>query len=145
MDDEAIEQLPEQGSAADQPTTAALLSPEPPSPSEPTQPPTADPQPPAAEPQPPATEPQPPAAEQPPAGNMMPNAVPSQAIPLFDAGNFEEVYAASLATPISVVENQFKQLLWNETPVQVNTPATEPELQTVLDVLQKIEPGLKEL
>ena len=75
----------------------------------------------------------------------MPNAVPSQAIPLFDAGNFEEVYAASLATPISVVENQFKQLLWNETPVQVNTPATKPELQTVLDVLQKIEPGLKEL
>ena len=49
-------------------------------------------------------------------------------IPVYDDGNFEEVYARSIATPLKIVENQFRQLIWNNTPVEVNQPATDHEV-----------------
>ena len=49
-------------------------------------------------------------------------------IPLYDDGNFEEVYARSIATPLKIVENQFWQLIWNDTPVEVHKPATDQEV-----------------
>jgi hypothetical protein len=49
-------------------------------------------------------------------------------IPLYDDGNFEEVYAKSIATPLKIMENQFRQLIWNDTPVEVHQPATDHEV-----------------
>ena len=50
------------------------------------------------------------------------------AIPVYTKGNFEEVYVASIQRPLIMVENQFSQLQWSETDVQVNPPATEIEV-----------------
>jgi len=55
------------------------------------------------------------------------NASPSD-IPLYDDGNFEEVYAASITPPLRMVEHQFKQLHCNETPLEVHQPVTEEEV-----------------
>jgi hypothetical protein len=49
-------------------------------------------------------------------------------IPVYDDGNFEEVYARSIATPLKIVESQFRQLVWNDIPVEVHQPATDQEV-----------------
>jgi hypothetical protein len=49
-------------------------------------------------------------------------------IPLYDDGKFEEVYAASIAPPLRMVEHKFKQLHWNESPLEVHQPATDEEV-----------------
>ncbi len=53
-------------------------------------------------------------------------------IPVYDDGNFEEVYARSIATPLKIVENRFRQLVWNDTPVEVHQPATDQEVGLML-------------
>ena len=50
------------------------------------------------------------------------------AIPVYSKGNFEEVYVASIQNPLMIVENQFFQLRWNETPVEIHPPATGVEV-----------------
>ncbi len=57
----------------------------------------------------------------------MRNATPSE-IPVYDDGNFEEVYVASITTPLRMVEHQFKQLQWNEAPLEVHQPVTDEEV-----------------
>ncbi len=49
----------------------------------------------------------------------IPNACHSD-IPLYDSGNVEEVYASSIEKPLWLVEEQFKQILWNRSPVKVH-------------------------
>jgi hypothetical protein len=49
-------------------------------------------------------------------------------IPVYSKGNFEEVYVASIQTPLMMVESQFSQLQWNEAPVEVHPPATDIEV-----------------
>ncbi len=49
-------------------------------------------------------------------------------IPVYDSGNFEEVYASSIKQPLRIVEEQFEQLLWNEAPVQVHQPDNDDEI-----------------
>jgi len=49
-------------------------------------------------------------------------------IPVYDDGSFEEVYATSIASPLKIVENQFRQLVWNDTPLEVHQPATNHEV-----------------
>jgi hypothetical protein len=68
-----------------------------------------------------------------PASNtrVISNARPAD-IPVYEDGNFEEVYAKSIATPLKIVENQFRQLAWNDTPLEVNQPATNQEVRLIL-------------
>jgi hypothetical protein len=47
---------------------------------------------------------------------------------VYDSGNFEEVYASSIEQPLRLVEEQLKQLLWNEAPVEVHQPASDDEV-----------------
>ena len=49
-------------------------------------------------------------------------------IPLYDDGNFAEVYAASISPPLRMVEHQFKQLHWNESPLELHQPVTDEEV-----------------
>ena len=49
-------------------------------------------------------------------------------IPLYSKGSFEEVYVASIQKPLMIVENQFSQLRWNETALEIHPPATEVEV-----------------
>ena len=53
-------------------------------------------------------------------------------IPLYDDGNFDEVYVASIATPLRMVEHQFKQLHWNESPLEVHQPVTHEEVSLLV-------------
>jgi hypothetical protein len=60
-------------------------------------------------------------------GNIVANASCSD-IPVYDNGNFEEVYNASIAQPLKMVQDQFKQLQWNDTPLQVQKSASDAEV-----------------
>jgi hypothetical protein len=50
-------------------------------------------------------------------------------IPVYDNENFEEVYASSIARPLQMVEDQFRQLIWNDNSVKVQQPATIKEVR----------------
>jgi hypothetical protein len=63
--------------------------------------------------------------------SVVSNARPAD-IPVYDDGNFEEVYATSIATPLRIVEGQFRQLMWNDTPLEVHQPATNQEVWLIL-------------
>ena len=67
-----------------------------------------------------------------PASNIrvLSNARPAN-IPVYDDGNFEEVYAKSIATLLKIVETQFRQLAWNDTPLEVHQPATNQEVRLI--------------
>ena len=58
---------------------------------------------------------------------VLSNARPAD-IPVYEDGNFKEVYAKNIATPLKIVENQFRQLAWNDTPLEVHQPATNHEV-----------------
>ena len=49
-------------------------------------------------------------------------------IPVYDDGNFEEVYATRIASPLKIVENQFRRLVWNDTPLEVHQSMTNHEV-----------------
>ena len=49
-------------------------------------------------------------------------------IHVYDSGNSEEVYASSIEQPLRLIEEQFKQLLWNDAPVEVHRPVSDDEV-----------------
>ena len=60
-------------------------------------------------------------------GNIISNASCLD-IHVYDDGNFEEVCVASIAQPLKMVEDQFKQLQWNDTPLEVHKLASDEEV-----------------
>ncbi len=50
-------------------------------------------------------------------------------VPLYDDGNFQEEYDASVATPsILMVEDQLNELQWNDSPMECRLPETNEEV-----------------
>ena len=70
---------------------------------------------------------QPPSREHVASNDRVPRASYS-AISVYRKGNFEEAYVASILNPLMIVENQFSQLRWNKTPVEIHPPATGVEV-----------------
>jgi hypothetical protein len=61
-------------------------------------------------------------------------------IHVYDDGNFEEVYARNIATPLTIVEDQFRQLVWNDNPMEVSASTSDGQrgmtlVALVVDVL----------
>ena len=44
-------------------------------------------------------------------------------IPVYCKGKFEDVYVASIEKLLMMVENQFSQLLWNDTAIVMYRPS----------------------
>ena len=53
-------------------------------------------------------------------------------VPVYAGGNFREVWDASMAVPLKIIEGQFRQLTWAGKEVKVQSPATSVEVRAVL-------------
>eukprot|EP00873_Tetraselmis_striata_P027189 jgi/Tetstr1/447453/TSEL_003711.t1 len=61
---------------------------------------------------------------------------------VYTGGNFSEVFATSVASPIAAIANQFKELMWDNEPITVQDPAPAEQIQAILKCLHDIEPTL---